>query len=70
MNDPTFGGSTTCPDVSIITDWEWLTKIIKAHVKKTGTLPETTTEYYKLVKEIGKGAFGKVSLAIHKLSGR
>ena len=27
-------------------------------------------EYYKIIKQIGKGAFGKVSLAIHVLTGR
>ena len=27
-------------------------------------------EYYKIIKEIGKGAFGTVSLGIHKLSGK
>lgn len=27
-------------------------------------------EYYKIIKPIGKGAFGKVSLGIHKLSGK
>jgi serine/threonine protein kinase len=44
--------------------------MIRAHVKQHGELPETTTEYYKLVKQIGKGAFGKVSLGIHKLTGK
>ena len=33
-------------------------------------MPETTTDFYKLVKQIGKGAFGKVTLGIHKLSGK
>ncbi len=33
-------------------------------------VPETSFEYYKLVKMIGKGAFGKVSLGIHKLTGK
>ncbi len=39
-------------------------------MKWFNTVPETTTEYYKLVKQIGKGAFGKVSLGIHKLTGK
>lgn len=29
---------------------------------------ETKTEYYKIGKVIGKGAFGKVNLAIHRLT--
>ena len=51
-------------------DKEKLIKQIRMHVKWYATVPETTTEYYKLVKEIGKGAFGKVSLGIHKLTGK
>ncbi len=38
--------------------------------KKYRELPDTTMEYYKLVRLIGKGAFGKVTLAIHKLTGK
>lgn len=33
-------------------------------------LYETKTEYYKIGKVIGKGAFGKVNLAIHRLTGK
>jgi serine/threonine protein kinase len=33
-------------------------------------LPQTSLEYYKFVKMIGKGAFGKVTLGIHKLTGK
>ena len=32
--------------------------------------PENLTEKYKIGKVIGKGAFGKVNLAIHRLSGK
>ena len=31
---------------------------------------ETKIEYYKIGKVIGKGAFGKVNLAIHRLTGK
>lgn len=33
-------------------------------------VPMTTLDYYKFMKLIGKGAFGKVTLGIHKLSGK
>ena len=33
-------------------------------------MPQTSLEYYKFVEMIGKGAFGKVMLGIHKLTGR
>lgn len=68
----TFGGSTQCPIDGTLTlqDKDRVIKTIKTHVRRFGTVPETTTDYYKLVKEIGKGAFGKVSLAIHKLTGK
>ena len=33
-------------------------------------LYDTKTEYYKIGKVIGKGAFGKVNLAIHRLTGK
>lgn len=31
--------------------------------------PPTTLEYYWFLKLIGKGAFGKVTLGVHKLTG-
>lgn len=30
--------------------------------------PVTTTDFYKIGKVLGRGAFGKVSLGMHKLS--
>lgn len=33
-------------------------------------IPQTSVDYYKFVKLIGKGAFGKVTLGIHKLTGK
>jgi serine/threonine protein kinase len=35
----------------------------------TGEPPATTLDFYKLGKLIGKGAFGKVILGTHKLTG-
>ena len=40
------------------------------HFKTNSEPPKTTTEYYALLKLIGKGAFGKVVLGIHKLTGK
>jgi 5'-AMP-activated protein kinase catalytic alpha subunit len=33
-------------------------------------IPTTSVDYYKFLKLIGKGAFGKVTLGIHKLTGK
>jgi len=30
--------------------------------------PVTTTDFYKIGKMLGRGAFGKVSLGMHKLA--
>jgi serine/threonine protein kinase len=43
-------------------------KKIKLAFQKTNHPPATSTEYYKIGKIMGKGAFGKVNLAIHRLS--
>lgn len=45
-------------------------KFIHTYVKKHGEIPPTTLDYYKFVKMIGKGAFGKVILGLHKLTGK
>jgi len=39
-------------------------------MEEHGTMPPTNLDFYKFVKLIGKGAFGKVTLAIHKLTGK
>jgi serine/threonine protein kinase len=49
---------------------ERLIKYNKAYIKKNEKFPMTTLDYYKFVKLIGKGAFGKVTLGIHKLTGK
>jgi len=38
--------------------------------KKRGEVPVTTLDFYKFVKLIGMGAFGKVTLGVHKLTGK
>ena len=41
---------------------------IRKSFKTNDCAPETTVENYKIGKVMGKGAFGKVNLAIHRLS--
>ncbi len=41
---------------------------IKLTFMKTGQAPDTTTEFYWIGKILGKGAFGKVNLAMHRLT--
>ena len=47
-----------------------LIKYIKQYIKKNNELPPTTLNFYKFVKLIGKGAFGKVTLGVNKLTGK
>jgi hypothetical protein len=49
---------------------EKIIKYNKIYVKKHKAFPPTTLDYYKFVKLIGKGAFGKVTLGVHKLTGK
>lgn len=41
---------------------------IKECFKKTGDAPKTSTEHYRAGKMLGRGAFGKVNLGMHKLT--
>jgi len=51
------------------TEKENLTRFILKSFRTKGLPPVTTLDFYKITKQIGKGAFGKVYLGIHKLSG-
>lgn len=57
-------------DENIITERQKLINFIKIYTKKHGAIPQTTLDLYKFVKLIGKGAFGKVTLGTHKLTGK
>ena len=57
-------------DDQMLQERDKLIAYIKSHIAKNNELPATTLEFYKFVKLIGKGAFGKVTLGIHKLTGR
>jgi len=45
-----------------------ITKAIKENFKENSDCHNTTKEFYKIGKWIGKGAFGKVNLAVQKLT--
>lgn len=56
---------------SVINERDKLIKFIKQYSKHhNGEIPPTTLDFYKFVKLIGKGAFGKVTLGVHKLTGK
>jgi serine/threonine protein kinase len=54
----------------MIDEREKLIKYISLYTSKNKQAPPTTLDYYKFTKLIGKGAFGKVTLGIHKLTGK
>jgi serine/threonine protein kinase len=45
-----------------------LKKLIKFNFKKFNEPPTTTSEFYRIGRILGRGAFGKVNLAAHKIS--
>jgi len=45
-----------------------LSNLIKKAFKKTKDAPETIPEFYRAGKMLGRGAFGKVNLGMHKLT--
>jgi serine/threonine protein kinase len=57
-------------DNGLVEERDKLIKYIKLYSSKRKEVPATTLDYYKFVKLIGKGAFGKVTLGIHKLTGK
>jgi serine/threonine protein kinase len=42
--------------------------LFRASFKQTGKPPATAAEFYRIGHTLGRGAFGKVSLCMHKLS--
>ena len=51
-------------------DRDKLIRYIRSYVKKHNKIPPTTLDFYRFVKLLGKGAFGKITLGIHKLTGK
>mgnify|MGYP001041535185 FL=1 len=45
-----------------------ISRRIKKAFEETGEAPETDTEFYRAGKMLGRGAFGKVNLGMHKLT--
>lgn len=66
----TLGPTNFNINTQIMQEREKLIKYNKAYIKKHKKVPTTTLDFYKFVKLIGKGAFGKVTLGIHKLTGK
>ena len=51
-------------------DLERLVSNITSYFKEHKDAPPTTTEFYRIGRLLGKGAFGKVNLGMHKLTGK
>jgi serine/threonine protein kinase len=49
-------------------DIKKLKEHIHAHLQKAGTMMKSTSEFYRIGRVLGRGAFGKVNLACHKVS--
>ena len=51
-------------------DMELISEYIRKYYKKNNKYPSTKMKFYKYGRLLGKGAFGKVNLSLHVLSGR
>lgn len=60
---------TTDPNLSPLSKgFLKLKKLIKFNFNKYNEAPQTTSDFYRIGRVLGRGAFGKVNLAAHKLS--
>lgn len=55
---------------TIMAERDRLIKFIGLYSQKHSEIAPTTLDYYRFEKLIGKGAFGKVTLGVHKLTGK
>ena len=53
-----------------IKESEVVSKYIKEYKAKYDKIPQTRIEFYRIGRLLGKGAFGKVNLGMHKLTGK
>ena len=49
-------------------DIQRIENLFRLSFAKTGLPPATTADFYRIGRALGRGAFGKVSLCMHKLS--
>ena len=66
MNSLKESGKYTCYN----RDMEIISNYIKKYYKKNKKYPNTKMKFYKYGRLLGKGAFGKVNLCLHTLTGR
>jgi len=45
-----------------------IAKYVRLSYQNAGSVPLTTVDFYRIGKILGKGAFGKVNLALHHLT--
>ena len=57
-------------NLSYLKDKEIISSYIKEYFSKNGNYPSTKMKFYKYGRLLGKGAFGKVNLSLHILTGR
>ena len=53
----------------LLEDKQYLVTMIVTHFQEMGQPIATTPEFYRIGNKLGEGAFGKVCIAQHKLSG-
>jgi hypothetical protein len=67
--DPSHAPLPTDPNLSPYSkDIGKLQKLIRFNFRKFNEPPTTTSEFYRIGRVLGRGAFGKVNLAAHKIS--
>lgn len=56
------------PTVFLTQDAKKIKEQVQAHFSRSNLPLPTRLEYYRIGRTLGRGAFGKVSLCLHKLS--